>query len=86
MSHVAMVVPQGTDSVISGNLVAGKRPVVIFVDGQLSCLVMADEFLQLSEVREAYAKWTGFTLESVMVGLVGLNILGIDRVEQVEAE
>lgn len=33
MSHVAMVVPHGTDSVISGNLVAGKRPVVIFVDG-----------------------------------------------------
>mgnify|MGYP003441827907 CR=1 FL=1 len=86
MSHVAMVVPQGTDSVISGNLVAGKRPVVIFVDGQLSCLVMADEFLQLSEVREAYAKWTGFTLESVKVGLFGLNILGMDRVEQMEAE
>ena len=86
MSHVAMVVPQGTDSVISGNLVAGKRPVVIFVDGQLSCLVMADEFLQLSEVREAYAKWTGFTLESVKVGLFGLSILGMDRVEQMEAE
>lgn len=84
MSHVAMVVPQGTDSVISGNLVAGKRPVVIFVDGQLSCLIMADEFLQLSEVREAYAKWTGFTMESVKVGLFGLNILGIDRVESVE--
>lgn len=45
---------------------------------------MADEFLMLSEVRIAYAKWTGFTIESVMVGLVGLNILGIDRVESVE--
>lgn len=85
MSHVAMVVPQGTDSVISGNLVAGKRPVVIFVDGQLSCLIMADEFLQLSEVRESYAKWTGFTLESVKVGLFGLNILCVDRVEQLGA-
>lgn len=81
MSHVAKVVPHGASSLISGNLVAGKRPVVIFVDGQLSCLVMADEFLMLSEVRIAYAKWTGFTLESVNVGLVGLNILCIDRVE-----
>ena len=47
---------------------------------------MADEFLMLSEVRIAYAKWTGFTLESVKVGLFGLNILGMDRVEQMEAE
>lgn len=85
MSHVAKVVPHGSSSLISGNLVAGKRPVVIFVDGRLACLIMADEFLLLSEVRHAYAKWTGFTLESVQVGVVGLNILGMDRVEQVEA-
>jgi hypothetical protein len=86
MLHVAKVVPNGTCSLISGNLVAGKRPVVIFVNGQLSCLIMADEFLMLPTIRLAYAQWTGFAIESVSVGLFGLNILGMERVENVELE
>ena len=79
MSHVAKVIPCYTS-----NLVNGRRPVAVFVDRQLACLVMADEFLLMSEVRMAYAKWTGFDVNSVQVGLFGLNILGMDRVEQVE--
>lgn len=81
MSHVAQVVPRYTS-----NLVDGKRPVAVFVDGGLACLIMADEFLLMSEIQMAYAKWTGFDIASVQVGLFGLNILGMDRVELPEVD
>lgn len=79
MSHVAKVIPRYTSSLIDG-----KRPVAVFVDRQLACLVMADEFLLMSEIQMAYAKWTGFDVNSVQVCLFGLNILGVDRVEQID--
>ena len=59
-------------------LVDGKRPVTIFVNGNMSCLVMADEFLMLSEIRLAYAQYTGFDINTVTCGNFGLNILGME--------
>ncbi len=79
MSHVAQVVPNYTSA-----LIAGKRPVAVFVDDGLACLIMADEYLMLDEIRRAYSQWTGFDLQSVKAGLFGLNILGMDLVESVE--
>lgn len=83
--------PQKTECVVvndvfSSGLVHGaikrKRPVSIFVDGSVACFVLADEFLTLTEIREAYAKWTGFDVQSVQCGLFGLNVLSIDRMSK----
>lgn len=52
-----------------------QRAICMCIDGQPACLVMADRFLLLSEVKHAYCNYTGFSLSSVSAYHFGPNIL-----------
>ena len=57
----------------------GQRAFCAFVDGVPTCLLLADEFLMPSEVRQRYVEHAGFEGQNVGVYCFGPNVLEMDR-------
>ena len=57
----------------------GQTAYCAIVDGAPACLIMADQFLLPSEVRQRYVQHTGFENRQVGVFCFGLNVLEMER-------
>lgn len=60
------------------------NPVGMFVNGKLTCLVMAERFLTSTEICDAYSKHTGFDRNTVTCYHFGHNVIQIDQKGRVE--
>ncbi len=60
------------------------NPVAMFVNGKLTCLVMAEKFLTSTQICNSYSEHTGFDRQNVTCHQFGHNVLQIDQNGHVE--